>query len=74
MPPANRTVNPLLRALRAIMGPPVRARSELKLDPSAMFAGSAVAVSSSWNPGLITPRLESLIRSTGTPWRGMPDV
>lgn len=60
--------------LKAIMRPPARARSELKLDPSAMLAGSAVAVSPSRNPGLMTPRLALLIRSAGTPRRGTPGV
>ncbi|MGI0001516.1 MAG: hypothetical protein ACRD42_00370 [Nitrososphaeraceae archaeon] len=43
-----------------------RASSGLKLDPSMMLFGSAVVVSPSLKPGLITPRLASLIKSTGT--------
>ena len=72
IPPASITLNPRLRASRPTIPPDSRASAGLKLAPSAMPAGSAVAVSPSRYPGLVTPRLASLMSSAGTPSRGTP--
>ena len=63
MPPASCRLNPRLRASRPTIPPAARANSGLKLAPNARPAGSAVAVSPSRYPGLVTPRLASLIKS-----------
>ncbi|HEY8536081.1 MAG TPA: hypothetical protein VIL25_06515 [Vicinamibacterales bacterium] len=68
-------LKPRLRASRAIATPPSRASCGLKLDPTTIEAGNAVApLSSGRYPGLVTPMLASLLCSAGTRSRGMPGV
>src|SRR5215475_12879432 len=58
-PPASCTLKPRLRASRPIAPPEARASVGLKLAPSAIHAGIAVAVSPSRPayPGFVTPML-----------------
>jgi hypothetical protein len=61
--------------LAADRRPPSRASLGLKLEPTTMDAGNAVAPWSCGRyPGLVTPMLASLLCRAGMPSRGIPDV